>query len=145
MAAQWDSLIADTPRSSLSLLTTSTSIPLVTSAAQYPSGSPMCPQFIPLTKEEKTALSAVQGCWNCHGRPTDPGWVPHQCSTYPGNPAVGACPGKDYVAPTTAADTPTSSSRIVAGGALGHLVTDKSMWHSGDEYIPMDDGTSEEE
>ncbi|KIJ26198.1 hypothetical protein M422DRAFT_272774, partial [Sphaerobolus stellatus SS14] len=121
-------------------------IPLVTSAAQYPSASSTSPQFVPLTEEEKTALSAVRGCWNCRGRPTDPGWVPHQRSTCPGNPAVGARPGKDYIAPTSAATpAPTSSSRIVAGGALGHLVTDESMWHSGDEYIPMDDDTSEEE
>ncbi|KIJ53848.1 hypothetical protein M422DRAFT_242110 [Sphaerobolus stellatus SS14] len=42
-------------------------------------------------------------------KPTDPGWIPHQHYTCAGNPAIGACPGKDYkpstASPVTAANT----------------------------------------
>ncbi|GLB44239.1 hypothetical protein LshimejAT787_1601690 [Lyophyllum shimeji] len=87
MTAQWDSLVADNSsrggRSLPSAFTASLSpsVPLITSAFNVPSTS--SPRYVPPTEEEKEALSAVRGCWNCRG-----------------NPAVGARPGKDYVAPS---------------------------------------------
>jgi hypothetical protein len=101
MAAQWDSLVADnSSRSGRSLPFISTpapapTVPLITTTSTIASPS----RFIPLTDEEKNALSAVRGCWNCRGKPTDPGWVPHQRHTCPGNAAIGARPGKDFIAP----------------------------------------------
>ncbi|KIJ25304.1 hypothetical protein M422DRAFT_38827 [Sphaerobolus stellatus SS14] len=104
MGSQWDSLIADnSARSGRSLALTSaisnlsSSIPLVTSAS-YTSTPAMTslPLFVPITEQEKAELTAVRGCWNCCGKPTDAGWVPHQRTTCPGNPATGARPGRDY-------------------------------------------------
>ena len=50
------------------------------------------PLFVPITEEERTTLTAIQGCWNCCSKPIDPGWIPHQHHTYPGNSALGICP-----------------------------------------------------
>ncbi|KIM41270.1 hypothetical protein M413DRAFT_27656 [Hebeloma cylindrosporum] len=82
-------------------------VALFTSAASTPSSA-----FSPLTEEERAALTAVRGCWNCRGKPGDADWIPHQRHMCPGNSAVGARPGKDYVPSTTPA------TGIVAVGLL---------------------------
>lgn len=114
MGAQWDSLVADTTSRSTRSINTSAPISpppsrvaLFTSAASTPSSA-----FSPLTEEERAALTAVRGCWNCRGKPGDADWIPHQRHMCPGNSAVGARPGKDYVPSTTPA------TGIVAVGLL---------------------------
>lgn len=117
MTAQWSSLVAEhASRSGRSLpLSSSTivpsSVPLTMSASTpAPTVVTSSPRFVPLTDEEKATLSALHGCWNCRATPADPGWVPHQRHTCPGNPSIGARPGKDYVAPT--------ATTVIAGAAF---------------------------
>ncbi|KAF8500054.1 hypothetical protein BU17DRAFT_102608 [Hysterangium stoloniferum] len=115
MGSQWDSLAADNAAHlghSLAHInhTSSTVIPLLTSStgnATSPTSLITPPKFLPITEEEKAALTAIRGCWNCHGKPTDPGWVPHQCYTCPGNPTIGTHPDKDFSPLTIMSTTPT--------------------------------------
>ncbi|KAF6753826.1 hypothetical protein DFP72DRAFT_394630 [Ephemerocybe angulata] len=117
MAAQWDSLVADSAARgvrSLSLASqsssTTTTIPLRTSINPAPSSS--SPSGPPrLTEEEKTALA--NGCWNCRKKPGEPDWTPHTRNTCPGNPDIGARPGRDYVAPSP-------GDRTVVAAAMGY-------------------------
>ncbi|KAF8518647.1 hypothetical protein BU17DRAFT_90698 [Hysterangium stoloniferum] len=115
MRSQWDSLVADNAaRSGCSSAhinhTSSTGVPLLTSStgnSTSPTSLITPPKFLPITEEEKAALTAVRGCWNCCGKPMDPGWVPHQRHTCPGNPTIGAHPGKDFNPLTVMSTTPT--------------------------------------
>jgi hypothetical protein len=158
MGSQWDSLIADTTArsgrsSALTSLPPFTGIPLVSTSSAVPVTSSPSPRYTPITEEEKAALTAVRGCWNCRGKPTDPGWFPHQRHTCPGNSALGIRPGRDYQAPTTAntAVTPAVTSTIAA--AVLEESPDSphgypSLTAAGvlrRTSIPMDDDTSEEE
>ncbi|KAF8516448.1 hypothetical protein BU17DRAFT_92794 [Hysterangium stoloniferum] len=115
MGSQWDSLVADnvacSGHSSAHINhTSSTGIPLLmslTGNATSPTSLITPLKFLPITEEEKAALTAVPGCWNCCGKPTDPGWVPHQCHTCPCNPTIGTCPGKDFSPLTVMSTSPT--------------------------------------
>ncbi|KAJ3538074.1 hypothetical protein NMY22_g5318 [Coprinellus aureogranulatus] len=114
MAAQWDSLVADTTvRSSRAVSSTAVSSNLRTGLTAAPaSASPAPPR---LTDEEKALLSAQNACWNCRRKPGDPDWTPHNRTNCPGNPSIGARPGRDYVAPSTVAGVTSVLAAAVIG------------------------------
>lgn len=109
MAATWASLVADhSSRAGRSLPLVSATPSAFTVPPTTTSPHPSV-RYVPLTEEEKTALTAAGGCWNCRAKPTDDGWIPHVGKTCPGNPAIGARPGRDYRPTAT-----TTSKNIVA-------------------------------
>lgn len=130
MSAQWDSLIADNAsRGARSLqappvATPPSGVALMTSHLASSTSSSGPPR---LSEEEKAALTAARGCWNCRGKPTDPGWVPHTRHTCPGNPTIGARPGRDYAAPAT----PSSSAPPVSAPAVVASIPYAYPAHSG--------------
>ncbi|KAF8500557.1 hypothetical protein BU17DRAFT_72088 [Hysterangium stoloniferum] len=104
--------------------TSSTGVSLLTSStgnATTPSSLITPPKFLPITEEEKAALTAVRRCWNCHGKPMDPGWVPHQHHACLGNPTIGTYPGKDFSPLTIMSTMPTCSNHYHNHSCSGHL------------------------
>lgn len=126
MGHQWDSLVADVaPRGTR--LPTSTTVPLkvtssTTSTSPRPTSGPG-----PLSEADKKVLQDANGCFNCRLKPGDPDWVSHFRRNCPGNTAIGALPGPEYVAPG-----PTT-----AGGSSGLVAVALQ--------VPRDDDTSEDE
>jgi hypothetical protein len=141
MGAQWDSLVADTTsRSTRSINapaptpTPASRVALFTSAAHTSTTSPLS---LPLTEEERAALTAVRGCWNCRGKPGDPNWNPHQRHMCPGNPSIGARPGRDYV--------PSATPPIPAPGLAGGTLLDPDYLVREEEPRDIDTDTSDED
>lgn len=136
MSAQWDSLVADTAsRSGRSLAVHTQATPPVstrTSAAPQPTtvlsaGPPR------LSEEEKAALSAQNACWNCRRKPGDADWTPHNRHTCPGNPSIGAPPGRHYVAPSTVA-------AATSGLAAFAMASENDFYPDADTSDEEDDG-----
>ncbi|KAF9481278.1 hypothetical protein BDN70DRAFT_931048 [Pholiota conissans] len=130
MAAQWDSLVADNS-SRVSRITPATpsTIPLTIS----PPSTTSYPKFVPPTEQEKAELSAAHGCWNCRGKPGDPDWIPHQRQNCPGNPTIGARPGRDFVPKTE----PTPK-KLVAAAALSTHPSDSTDSEADDYEFYLD-------
>lgn len=129
MAAQWDSLVADTTsRRSLppaQNVATAAPIPLRLGSVTTTGSAAQTLVPPPLTDEDKAALA--NGCWNCRKKPGEADWVPHTRHTCPGNPAIGARPGRDYVAPASGEGV----TKTIAAAAF-------SSW-------PRDDDTDEDD
>ena len=139
LAAQWDSLVIDvssrTPGRGPLAVTPSPSVPLTFTSTSTPSTSP---KYVPLSETEKADLTAAHGCWNCRGKPSDPDWISHQRHTCPGNPSIGARPGRDFVA--TAKPAPRVPVAVVLAeprltvGELSAQLDD----NSDEEYLDED-------
>ncbi|KAF6755625.1 hypothetical protein DFP72DRAFT_1045382 [Ephemerocybe angulata] len=102
MGHQWDSLVADSAPRSSRTTTSSASVPLrISSVPSVPvSQARSSSSTPPLSDAERKTLSDANGCFNCRRKPGDPDWTPHFRRTCPGNPAISAPPGPDYVAPS---------------------------------------------
>jgi hypothetical protein len=105
MNAHWKSMVAENSARGSRFITTAATSPAPSAPAAQPVAlsTSTSSRYVPLTDEQKTTLNAAHGCWNCRRTPADPIWTPHTRHNCPGNPAIGARPGKDYVsvAPTT--------------------------------------------